>query len=65
MTPELDVHLLNRRPREERSKLIDGKCHSPPVLCQTDYTSISAAKTKRLLVPVGVPPSKYFGDCRG
>ncbi len=29
------------------------------------YKSISAAKAKRLLVPVGVPPNKYFGDCRG
>lgn len=27
------------------------------------YRSISAAKAKRLLVPVGVPPSKYFADC--
>ena len=28
------------------------------------YKRISAAKAKRLLVPVGVPPSKYFFDCR-
>lgn len=27
------------------------------------YKRISAAKAKRLLVPVGVPASKYFGDC--
>jgi len=29
------------------------------------YRSISPAKAKRLLVPVGVPPSKYFADCTG
>lgn len=28
------------------------------------YKRITAAKAKRLLVPVGVPPSKYFADCR-
>ena len=39
-----------------------GSERLPDVTVMT-YRSISPAKAKQLLVPVGVPPSKYFADC--
>lgn len=36
----------------------------PDVKQVVKYKRITAAEAERLLVPVGVPPSKYFDDCR-
>lgn len=35
-----------------------------PDVRKFSYKRITAAKAKRLLVPVGVPPSRYSADCR-